>query len=84
MLQFMGENKKLLNFHEQKFAELEASNTNSQNFQTTTNASLKNLETQIGKLALTLQNQMKDAFPSDTKKNPKDCMAVQLRSGKEL
>ena len=84
MLQFMGENKKLLNFHEQKFAELEASNTNSQIFQKTTNASLKNLETQIGQLALTLQNQMKDAFLSDTKKNPKDCMAVQLRSGKEL
>ena len=73
-----------MNFHEQKFAELEASNTNSQIFQKTTNASLKNLETQIGQLDLTLQNQMKDAFPSDTKKNPKDCMAVQLRSGKEL
>ena len=84
MLQFMGKNKKLLNFHEQKFAELEASKTNSQIFQTTTNASLKNLETQIGQLALTLQNQIKDAFPSDTKKNPKDCMVVQLRSGKEL
>ena len=84
MLQFIGENKKLLNFHEQKFAELEASNTNSQIFQTTTNASLKNLETQIGQLALTLHNQIKDAFPSDTKKNPKDCMVVQLRSGKEL
>ena len=27
---------------------------------------------------------MKDAFPSDTKKNPKDCMVVQLRSGKDL
>ena len=27
---------------------------------------------------------MKDAFPSDTKKNPKDCLVVQLRSGKEL
>ena len=27
---------------------------------------------------------MKDAFPSDTKKNPKDCMAVQIRSGKDL
>ena len=27
---------------------------------------------------------MKYAFPSDTKKNPKDCMAVQLRSGKDL
>ena len=84
MLQFMGENKKLLNFHEQRFAELEASNTNSQIFQTTTNASLKNLETQIGQLGLTLQNQIKDSFPSDTKKNPKDYMAVQLRSGKEL
>ena len=84
MLQFMGENKKLLNFHEQKFAELEASNTNSQNLQTTTNAYLKNLETQIGQLALTLQNQMKDAFPSDTKKNQKYCMAVQLINGKEL
>ena len=80
----MGDNKKLLNLHEQKFAELEASNTNSQIFQKTTNAPLKNLETQIGHLALNLQNQMKYAFPSDTKKNPKDCMAVQLRSGKEL
>ena len=80
----MGDNKKLLNLHEQKFAELEASNTNSQIFQKTTNASLKNLETQMGQLALNLQNQMKDAFPSDTKKNPKDCMAVQLRSGKDL
>ena len=80
----MGENKKLLNFHERKFAKFEASNTNSQIFQTTTNASLKNLETQIGQLTLTLQNQIKDAFPGDMKKNPKDCMAVQLRSGKEL
>ena len=34
MLQFMGENKKLINVHEQRFAELEASNTNSQIFQT--------------------------------------------------
>ena len=84
MLQFMGDNKKLLNLHEQKFAELEATATNSPIFQNTTNASLKNLETQVGQLALTLQSKRKDAFPSDTKKNPKDCMAVQLRSGKEL
>ena len=80
----MGDNKKLLNLYEQKFSELEASNTNSKIFQKTTNASLKNLEIQIGQLALNLQNQMKDAFPSDTKKNPKDCMALQLRSGKDL
>ena len=84
MLQFIGDNKKLLNLHEQKFAELGATATNFQNFQNTTNASLKNLETQVGQLALTLQSQRKDAFLSDTKKNPKDCMAVQLRSGKEL
>ena len=73
-----------MNLHEQKFGELEATATNFQIFQNTTNASLKNLETQVGQLALTLQNQKKDAFLSDTKKNPKDCMAVQLRSGKEL
>ena len=80
----MGDNKKFLNLHEQKFAELGAAATNFQVFQNTTNATLKNLETQVGQLALTLQSQKKDAFPSDTKKNPKDCMAVQLRSGKEL
>ena len=53
-------------------------------FQSNTNASLKNLETQVGNLALTLQNQNKNAFPGDTQKNPKDCMAVQLRSGREV
>ena len=31
-----------------------------------------------------MQTQNKGAFPSDTQKNPKDCMAVQLRSGKEV
>ena len=31
-----------------------------------------------------MQNQLKDSFLSDTKKNPKDCMAITLRSGREL
>ena len=53
-------------------------------FQANTNASLKNLETQVGQLALSMKNQSRDSFPSDTKKNPKDCMKVTLRSGKEL
>ena len=53
-------------------------------FQSNTNSSLKNFETQVGKLALTLQNQNKNAFPSDIQKNPKDCMAVHLRSGREM
>ena len=84
MLSFMGENKRLLNIHEQKFAELVAFKANTNVFQANTNASLKNLETQVGKLTLAMQNQSKDSFPSDTKKNPKDYMAVTLRSGREL
>ena len=53
-------------------------------FQANTNDSLKNFETQVGQLALAMQNKSRDFFPSDTKKNPKDCMAITMRSGKEL
>ena len=53
-------------------------------FQANTNSSLKNMKTQVGQLALEMQNQSKNAFPSDTKKNPKDCMVVTSRSGREL
>ena len=31
-----------------------------------------------------MPNQSKGTFPSDTQKNPKDCMAIQLRNGKDL
>ena len=31
-----------------------------------------------------MPNKNKGTFPSDTQKNPKDCMAIQLRSGKEV
>ena len=31
-----------------------------------------------------MPNQSKGTFSSDTQKNPKDCMAIQLRSGKDL
>ena len=68
MLAFIGENKRLLNIHEQKFAELAAFQANTTVFQANTNSSLKNLETQIGQLALTMHNQSKDSFPSDTRK----------------
>ena len=84
MLQFMGDNKKLLNLHEQKLAKLEAFKSNTQFFQTNTSASLKNLEIQVGQLASTLQKETKNAFPSDTQKNLKDGMAIQLRSGREM
>ena len=84
MLQFMGDNKRLIHFHEQKLFNLEAFKSDTQVFQKNTSASLKNLETQVGQLALSMPNQSKGTFPSDIQKNPKDYMAVQLRSGKEV
>ena len=48
MLQFMGDNKRLLQFHEQKLSDLEAFKSDTQMFQKNTSASLKNLETQVG------------------------------------
>ena len=80
----MGENKRLLNIHEQKFTEITTFQTNTTVFQANTNDSLKNLEVQIGQLALIMQNQSNDSFPSDTRKKSRDYMAVALRSGREL
>ena len=55
MLTFMGENKRLLNIHEQKFANLASRATGDTSvFQANTNASLKNLETQVRQLALAM------------------------------
>ena len=45
-------------------------------------ASLKNLETQMGQLAQSVREQ--PPIPSDTEPNPKQCMVVILRNGKEL
>ena len=84
MLNFMGEKKILLNIYEQKFANIALFQANTNVFKANTNASLKNLETQVGQLAQTLQNQSREAFPSDIKRNPKDCIAITLRSGREL
>ena len=84
MLQFMGDNKRLLQFHEQKLSDLKTFKSDTHMFQKNASASLKNLETQVGQLALNMPNQSKGTFPSDTQKNPKDCMAIQLRSGKDL
>ena len=48
MITFMGEKKRLLNIHEQKFVKLAVFQANTTVFQANTNASLKNLETQEG------------------------------------
>ena len=84
ILNYMAENKRILNLHEHKFVELAVCQANTTIFQTNTNASLKNLDTQVGQLAQTLQNQYRDSFLSETKTNPKDYMAITLRGGKEL
>ena len=68
MLNYMAENKRILNLHEQKFVELAVFQENRTVFQANTNASLKNLETRVGQLALNMQNQPRDSFPSDTKR----------------
>ena len=54
MLAFIRENKRLLNIHEKKFAELAAFQANTTVFQANTNASLKNLETKLGQQALNM------------------------------
>ena len=74
----------IIHFHEHKLSDLEAFKSDTQVFQKNTSALLKNLETQVGQLALSMLNQSKGTFSSDTQKNPKDCMAIQLRSGKEV
>ena len=84
MLNFMSDNKRILNLHEKIFFDLENFQANTTIFQANTNASLKILEMRIGQLAQAMQKEPKDSFPSDTRKNPKDCMAVTLRSGREL
>ena len=76
MLKFMVENKKLLKLHEQKFAEFEAYQADMSAFQANTNDSLKNLEAQVGQLAQILQNQSRDYFHSNNKKNSEDCMTI--------
>ena len=43
MLQFMGDNKRLIHFHEQKLSDLEAFKSDTQVFQKNTSASLKKL-----------------------------------------
>ena len=53
-------------------------------FQTNTNASLRKLVTQVEQMALSLQNQSRNAFPSSTEINPKDLTPTALRGNDEL
>ena len=80
----MTENKRILNVHEEKFAKLENFQANTTVFQTNINAKLRNLETQVGKLALSLQSQSKNTFLNSTEINPKDLTPTAMRGSDEL
>ena len=84
MLHFMSENKRILNLHEKKVAELENFQANTTVFQTYTNATMRNLETQVGKIALSLQSQSRNSFPSSIEINPKDLTPTTLRGNDEF
>ena len=70
--------------HEKKFVELENFQANTIVFQTNNNATLINLETQVGQLALTLESQTRNTFPNNTKVNPKDLTPTAMRGNNEM
>ena len=70
--------------HEKKFAKLENFQANTTVFQTNINATLRNLETQVRQVALTLQSQTRNTFPSNTEVNPKDLTPSPMRGSNEL
>ena len=70
--------------HEKKFAKLENFQANTTVFQTNINATLRNLETQVRQVALTLQSQTRNTFPSNTEVNPKDLTPSAMRGSDEL
>ena len=84
LLQFMAENKTIRNVHEKIFVELENFQANTTVFQTNINATMRNLETQVGQLALSLQSQSKNTIPSSTEINPKDLTLTAIRGNDEL
>ena len=70
--------------HEKRFFELENFKANTIVFQKNTNASLRNLETQVRQLALFLQSQSRNAFPSSIEINPKDFTSTFVSGNNEL
>ena len=80
----MLENIRILNLHEKKFFDLENFQANTIVFQTNTNTTMRNLETQVGQLALSLQSQSRNSFPSSIEINPKDLIPTTLRGNDEL
>ena len=79
MLHFMSENKRILNLHQNRFSDLENFQATIIVFQTNTNATMRNLETQVGQLVVSLQGQSRNVFPNSIEINPKDLTSTTLR-----
>ena len=67
----MDENKKTSSLHEHKFPDLDT-------FQVNTSARLKKIEVQIGHLIQAFKDQFSRISPSNTLKNPIECMDAPL------
>ena len=68
---YMEGNKKMINLHQHKFPDLDA-------FQVNTSARLKKIEGQIGHLVQAFKDQFSRTSPSNTLKNPTECMDSHL------
>ena len=68
---YMEGNKKMINFHEKKFLDLDA-------FQVNTSARLKNVEAQIGHLVQAFKEKFSWTSLSNTLQNPNECMETPL------
>ena len=73
----MDENKKMSSLHEQKFQDLDT-------FQVNTSARLKKIEAQIGHLVQAFKDQISRTSPSNTLKNPIECMDAHLSNVKKF
>ena len=74
----------VLNVHEKKFSEFKNFQANTTVFQTNINATLRNLETQVGQLALSFQSQSRNTFAISTEINPKDLTPTAMRGSDEV
>ena len=70
--------------HEKKFDEHKNFQANTTMFQTNINATLRNLEIQVGQLALSLEGKSRNTFPNSTKINPKYLTPSAMRGSDEL
>ena len=77
ILTYMDENKRMISLHEQKFLDLDA-------FQVNTNAKLKKIEAQMGHIVQAFKEQFTWTSPSNTSKNPNECMDTPLTNVQEL